>query len=203
MGSSAGGWLANWLPKSGWRSWLAGGLAAAVIMALVVARLLGAHGSHQPASVAAPTGGTASHSTGPDDGLLDNGGAPASSAPPAAVTVAQEFVRAWANHAGLSPSQWIANVSRYADDSFTKELRLTDPQRVPATHLIGESGDVHTVSVSGDRAVLSVATDAGRVLVSCLVVSGSWRVTDLDNSIGPDSAGVSSPHATDAKAPGR
>jgi hypothetical protein len=167
---------------------VAGVLAAVVVVIVVMARLGGAESDARSGAVdqrtsAADASATPSVSPSPsptaNDGVVGAGASPYGQPPaPAAVRAAVAFVRAWADHPdGITPKQWWTSVSRHTDATLAKQLEFTDPARVPATAVTG-----HAQGIAGgpSSATVAVPTDAGRVVLTCVLVQGKWLVSDLD-----------------------
>jgi hypothetical protein len=184
--------------RPGWRVWAAAILAAVVVVAVLVARLVGSGDEQDPTNAAGARPGAAdsaaegeskpgtdsSSPADPNAGYDGPDGEPTdvpATAPRAARAVAENFTSAWANHPdGIEADEWWRRVARYTDESLAESLRSTDPQRVPATRVTGAA---KTVSTGRNRALLSVPTDAGPLQVTCVLLQGDWKVTSID--IGP------------------
>ncbi|MGH3544922.1 MAG: hypothetical protein ACRDPW_03205 [Mycobacteriales bacterium] len=175
----------SWQGGRGWRTWLAVGLAVLVLLVLVLARCAG--GSDPETGSGAPR----ATSVG-DDSVADISTAP--TAPPApALQAATNFTREWLQYSpGESERQWWQRVSPYAEPGFARQLQLTDPARVPGSRLRGEPVPV---SISENRVVLRLDTDAGGVVVTCVRVGAQggapsqvWKVSDVESVQGTDTA---------------
>jgi hypothetical protein len=173
-------------PKLGWRAVVAGVLAAVVLGIVIMARLSGDESG--PGSSAADQRGRASEASATpsvspsptaNDGVVGAGASPYGQPPaPAAVRAAVAFVRAWTHHPdGITAKQWWTSVSRYADATLAKQLEFTDPARVPATDITGQA---QGIAGGPSSATVAVPTDAGRVVLTCVLVQGKWLVSDLD-----------------------
>ncbi len=180
---------ASWGGRLSWRAWLAAGLAALVIAVVLLARLGGAPDSGE-------AGDRAATARPGNDGVA---GETASSAapPPPAIRAATSFMQAWLRHPpGQSPQQWWEGVSTYAEPGFARQLRLTDPERVPGRVLRGEPTPA---AVSPNHVVFGFDTDAGAVLVTCVRLGAQggaapqvWKVSDIEPVLqgsGTDAAG--------------
>jgi len=191
--------------RVGWRARVAGVLGVLVLAAVVAGRLADLTGAGPPDGPAGPLSGPgvlAGPSAGPGagpvapaspgatagaapgagagaDGPIGPGASPyGRAAPPAATAAALAFVRAWlAPPAGTPASTWWQGVARHADPQLAAQLRLTDPERVPATRITGAPRSRHGGLTSAE---VVVPTDAGEVLLLCTAVAGRWRVSDLD-----------------------
>ncbi len=187
----------GWRPNLGWRGGIAGGLAALVVTVLIIARL----GGDDASESASDHGVTAiPHRAGNDSNAGNDSvaGAP-QSVPAEALRTVDRFVRAWVRPApGVSAQQWWQRVAAFAEPSFAEQLKLTDPDRVPARRV--ESAPVSR-SHTRNRVVAQVRTDAGIVVVTCVVLGGDeetgakaaqvWKVSDIDtDSTSAASAGT-------------
>jgi len=162
---------------------MAAGLAALVVTVLILARLSGEDAS-EPAS---SHGVTAIPHRAGDAGNDSVAGAP-QSVPAEALRTVDRFVRAWLRPASeVSAQQWWQRVAAFAEPSFAEQLKLTDPGGVPAKRV--ESAPVSR-SHTRNRVVAQVGTDAGIVVVTCVVLGGDeeigdkaaqiWKVSDID-----------------------
>lgn len=173
-----GGWQSN----LGWRGWLAAGLAVVVVVIVLIARL-GGDDDKDSSSSADGKSSSSGKRSGNDSVVV------ASSVPPSpeAVNVAKSFMRAWVDHpAGVDDEQWWRKLVPYAESAFAQQLKSTDPSRVPAAQVTGEPA---VVSNNANRAVFTVPTDSGPVLVTCVKLNetSGWKVIDLDTeSAGPN-----------------
>jgi hypothetical protein len=174
------------MPRLGWRPVVAGVLALAVIGVLLAARFGGADGkTASPGSTtgtpvaASSASPTPSPSPEPDDGPEGPGTSPYDEpAAPRAMTAATSFVKAWADHpAGITAERWWSAVSRHADPALAAQLKFTEPALVPAKAV---TGPAESVAGGPSSATVAVPTDAGRVLVTCVLVKNQWLVSDLD-----------------------
>lgn len=183
--------------RPGWRIWAAAILGVVVVLAVLVARLAGGGGESSSESAAGSR--PASEADGPSDQATPGSDTDRSSpadpdagydgpdgqasdvpteAPAAARAVAQEFTAAWANHPeGIKAEDWWRNVSQYTDEALADSLRVTDPQRVPASEV---TGSAETVSTARNRALFAVPTDVGPLQVTCVLLQGEWKVTSID-----------------------
>jgi hypothetical protein len=179
------------LARLGWRGLLAVGLAAVIVGAVLLARISGlrpdratagpSSGGTPTATALVPDDGLAplttpaSSPTGPPEGDVLS---PSATADPAAVTAAEAFARAWANHpAGMTAAAWWAGVSKYTDGALAEDLRSTEPARVPANRVTGSAASVF---ISPTSAQFEVPTDRGMLQVVCVQMSGGWLVTSID-----------------------
>jgi hypothetical protein len=175
------------LRRPGWRVWAAGGLAIVVVVVVLIARIGG--GGSEPTApssgVAVPPSAQGSAepeqgaTAGENDGLASSEASPeAQPAAPGAMAAAVDFVRAWANHpANTTPSRWWAGVSRHTDAALADQLRDVDPSLVPASRVTGAAESRRGGATSAE---VVVPTDAGRIVVSCILVRGRWLVADFD-----------------------
>ena len=166
------------LPR--WRGGTAAVLAVFVLGAVVTARLADP-GATGPGGVAATPGrvAPAPHSSFGDDGIVVPSGSP-SVAPvtPGALARATAFVRAWVTHpAGAPADRWWQAVSAHADPTLAGQLRSADPAQIPANRVTGAAVGLSATPTS---ARVAVPTDAGRVVVLCVVVDGRWVVATVD-----------------------
>jgi hypothetical protein len=178
------------LPRPGWRVWVAGALAVVVIVVVLVARLSdgsdpgpgdnrnteqsSSTGSGSPLEPVDPSGEPLND--GPDG--AEAGNETSQPAAAGAMDVALAFARAWATPPPENaPDQWWAGVSRHTDQTLAEQLRDLDPTTLPASKVTGAP-----VSVSGGvtSAEVRVPTDAGQLLVVCVLVRGRWLAADYE-----------------------
>lgn len=131
-----------------------------------------------PAATGSPPEGSPDGAELPEDGMAGATPPAPSTAPPAAVTVAVDFTRAWADHpAGRAPGDWWAAVSAHSTPALAEQLRTTDPDLVPATRV---SGEPTTAYVRAGSVGITVPTDAGDLVVTCVDLDGRWVVAGID-----------------------
>ncbi|MCW2639850.1 MAG: hypothetical protein JWP76_2156 [Dactylosporangium sp.] len=118
--------------------------------------------------------------TAGDDSLLTpDSPAPPSTSPGASepATVATNFMRAWLNHAGVTPEQWRAGFAKYATSALRDKLKDTDPAGVPALRMTGPVA----IQSRADRFVeASLPVDSGTVRLRLLATNGRWLVDGVD-----------------------
>lgn len=172
--------------RPGWRFWTAVVVLLGVSGVTGWARVTG--GGPDAGEVAVATASVREGSTTPtptssstwgNDGVV---GAPATPygkpPPPAAARLATAFTRAWVHHPpGTTSDAWWRAVSRYTDRTLTEQLRAVDPSQIPATRVTGSPQGVFATPTSAE---VAVPTDAGRVVLLCVLVSGRWVVATVD-----------------------
>lgn len=176
------------LRRPGWRVWLAGTLAVVVLVVLFVARL--AEGDEKqeadgsgtpPASGSTPLTEAPEPSGSPlnDDGVIGpEASTGAQQAAAGAMTVALAFGRAWATPpSATAPDQWWVGVSRHTTQALAERLREVDPATLPATRVTGAAQSVLGGVTSAE---VRVPTDAGPLLVVCVLVAGRWVVAEFE-----------------------
>jgi hypothetical protein len=169
--------------------WLAGVLAVIVLVTLFIARIAGAGSDGD-----APDGGSAqpgssqssSESATPEPSVSPESDGPAGPeaavddkvAAPAAMTLATAFGKAFATPPPASaPDQWWAGVSRHTDQTLAEQLRDVDPTTLKATKV---TGPARSSQGGVSSAEVIVPTDAGELLVVCVLVDGEWKVADYE-----------------------
>lgn len=109
---------------------------------------------------------------------------PVSVAPGSATDVATAFVTAWAAGAKDGDS-WRAAMSRWASPDLLRSLEGTNPDQVPADHVVGEAS---LANASGKAAAVMVPTDGGLVAVSLVKAGAGWRVSSIAPADAPPAA---------------
>jgi hypothetical protein len=122
---------------------------------------------------------------------------PDSAAPPAALTVATRWTRAWAHHpTGTTPASWVNGLRPYTTDEYLGVLSSVDPGNVPATRV---TGPARAVLVSPNSVRVEIPTDAVDLVVLVVNSGGrEWKVAgydraDPDIDAGPPRPGPVSP----------
>ncbi len=171
-----------------WRVWLAGALAVVVVVIVLIARLSGGDDDGGEPTGAPATSGSASADPGP----VDPSSEPAPDGPAGveaaeegkqpvaagALTLARQFAQAWATPPpAQAPQQWFAGVSPYVDETLAAQLKELDPATLPATRVTGAP---KAVSGGVTNADVQVPTDAGDLLVVCVLVPKGWVVADFE-----------------------
>ncbi|GII22569.1 hypothetical protein [Planosporangium mesophilum] len=133
------------------------------------------HSARPPAGAdsASPRPEPSASRTIDDDGVV--GAAPSMPAPPAALSSAQAFARAWARP-DLPAGAWLAGVRPYTHPSYFQLLDTVNPANVPARRI---TGPLVVVSSNTDVVVVEVPTDAGTLRLTCVTVSGQWLVNGV------------------------
>jgi hypothetical protein len=101
------------------------------------------------------------------------------------VTAASAFVTAW-THTTSGDAAWLAGMKPWATQSLLASLDGTDPSQVPASRV---TGDAALVKTTGSTATVSVPTDGGRVAITMVSQSSSWKA----NGLAPDGAPPAAP----------
>ena len=119
---------------------------------------------------------------------------PVTSAPPAgqpsAPEIAVAFTTAW-TRTTLDQPAWLAGLKPLATPEYLTALTTVDPARVPATRSL-DSGRL--LSTSGQQSLVRVATDAGSMTVTLVMIGGHWLVADIEPADQPP--GASTPALT-------
>lgn len=105
---------------------------------------------------------------------------PVPQAPPAALQVAESWVRAFLNAPeGITAEQWAAQLRPYTTDEVFPELRTVDPANVPDAQV---TGPPRTISSGSGSAEIDVPTTD--VVVRLLLVStpDGWRVSAFEQA---------------------
>jgi hypothetical protein len=94
------------------------------------------------------------------------------------MTLAAAFAAAFATKppAG-APDQWWAGVSKHTDQTLAEQLRGVDPTTLKATKV---TGPARSAQGGVSSAEVTVPTDAGELLVVCVLVNGEWKVADYE-----------------------
>jgi hypothetical protein len=151
--------------------------AAALAVALLAGCSFSPHPAGQVGTSPAPAISEAEdrHEDGP-------GTAVSAPAEPAAVSCAEEFVRAWAQP-GLPQPAWYTGVKNLVVPGYAQLLSATDPSNVPAHTVTGAPA---VISSTAAVVIADVPTDAGAVRVTVVAVGGQWLVATAE----PASAAV-------------
>jgi hypothetical protein len=176
------------LRRPPWRVWLAGALAVVVVVIVLIARLSGGDDDGGEPTGAPATSGSASADPGPvepsaepaPDGPAGVEAAEEGKQPVAAdaLTLARQFAEAWATPPpAQAPQQWFAGVSPYVDETLAAQLKELDPATLPAKRVTGAP---KAVSGGVTNADVQVPTDAGDLLVVCVLVPKGWVVADFE-----------------------
>jgi hypothetical protein len=122
---------------------------------------------------------------------------PDAAAPPAALTVATRWTRAWAHHpAGTTAASWVNGLRPYTTDEYLGVLSSVDPGNVPATKV---TGPARAVLVAPNSVRVEIPTDAVDLVVLVVNSGGrDWKVAGYDRAdsgsdAGPGPAGPVSP----------
>jgi hypothetical protein len=167
--------------------WVAGALAVVVVVVVLIARLTGDEDSGDPAGSSATSGPTTGELTPPEpssepapDGPAGVEAAEEGKQPvaPAAIALAEKFAQAWATPPPPgAPDQWFASVSPYVDETLAAQLKELDPATLPAKRVTGAAKAVTGGVTNAD---VQVPTDAGDLLVVCVLVAKGWVVADFE-----------------------
>ena len=110
---------------------------------------------------------------------------PNDAAPPAALSVATRWTRAWARHpAGTTTQAWIDGLKPYTTDEYLGVLSSVDPSNVPGNRV---TGPAKPILVARDSIRVEIPTDAVDLVV--LVVNTAnpgapqdWKVAGYDRA---------------------
>jgi hypothetical protein len=158
------------------------GLVLALLVLGVVGIMRGVAGPYRQTlgTAVEPSHSSSIDPTAGDDSVLN----PDSPAPPVTspgapepATVATDFVRAWANHVGVTPEQWRAGFAKYATAALRDKLKDTDPAGVPAQQI---AGPVVIQSRAERFAEASLPVDSGTIRLRLLSTNGRWLVDGVD-----------------------
>jgi hypothetical protein len=112
---------------------------------------------------------------------------PDSAAPPAALTAATRWTRAWAHHPpGTTAADWVNGLRPYTTEEYLGVLSSVDPSNVPASRV---TGPARAVLVSPHSVRVEIPTDAVDLVVLVVNVQGrDWKVAGYDRAdSSPDS----------------
>jgi hypothetical protein len=105
---------------------------------------------------------------------------PLSSAPPAAVQVAQNWAAAWVNHpAGITNQAWVAGLTPFTTSEYVGTLTGVDPANIPATRLTGAA---RATGVAPRTVTVQVPTDAVTLAITVVETEAGWRVSGYDQA---------------------
>ncbi len=162
---------------------IAGLVALAVVMVVLVGRLmgLGGHGSDSNTSpiVGAPASAGADESGPPDDGPV---GTPSAVAPvvkpgqPGPLQVATTFSAAYLKSAQAAKS-WRQSLTRYASTKLAAQIPTMDPATVPAQR---RTGAVKLADHGAVWADVDVPTDQGTLVFRLVSTKSVWQVDGID-----------------------
>ena len=161
-----------------------------VAVALVVSVVLGglrpaAEQAAKPGTSTVPTSGVRAPSSLAPTALppvapLTPTTLPLSSAPPAAVQVAQNWAAAWANHPdGTTNQTWIAGLTPFTTPEYVGTLVGVDPANIPATRV---TGPARPTEVSPRSIAVEVPTDAVTLAITVVDTEAGWRVAGYDQA---------------------
>lgn len=154
---------------------------------VVIPRLLGPHGGIGPAAAGSSSStqpvATSDSASSPLSTRLTAPLVQPTSAPPSpeALNVAEQFVRAWANHpAGITNAQWLDGLRPYTTEEYLNaQMTTVDPVNIPATKVTGDPAVV--ASYTSSVQVL-VPTDGPKLSVTVSRTSDGWRVSGYDQA---------------------
>jgi len=179
------------LRRPSWRVWLAGTLAVIVLGTLFIARIAGGGSDGDGGTTTGSTTGSSQQPGGTESGAPTPSETPevdgldgpeatgdAKVAAPAAMALATAFATDWATRPPADqPELWRERVTRHTDEVLGEQLRAVDLSTLAATKVTGPA-----VSAQGGvtSAEVRVPTDAGSILVVCVLVDGEWKVADYE-----------------------
>lgn len=96
-------------------------------------------------------------------------------ADPAALTVAEQWVRAWADHSdGTTNAEWLNGLRPYTVPEYLAVMSTVDPSNVPSSRVTGAA----EATSSFDKSVVAVVpTDGPRLRVTVVATESGWRVS--------------------------
>jgi hypothetical protein len=105
---------------------------------------------------------------------------PLSAAPPAALTVAARWTRAWAHHpAGTTGPAWLDGLRAYTTEEYLGVLSTVDPSNIPASRVVGPP---RPLLVAPDSVRVEVPTDAVDLVVLVVDTGTRWQVAGYDRA---------------------
>ncbi|GAA5169727.1 hypothetical protein GCM10023321_65790 [Pseudonocardia eucalypti] len=105
---------------------------------------------------------------------------PPAQAPPAALTVAAKWTKAWAHHPpGTSTASWVTGLRPYTTEEYLGVLSTVDPANIPATAV---TGPARATVVAPSSVRVQVPTDAVNLVVLVVNTGGEWRVAGYDRA---------------------
>ncbi len=94
------------------------------------------------------------------------------------MTLATAFATDWATRPPANePDQWWQRVTRHTDLTLAEQLREIDASTLAATKVTGPAQSAQGGVTSAE---VRVPTDAGPILVVCVLVDGEWKVADYE-----------------------
>lgn len=161
-----------------------------VLLVMVLSARLGAGGDPAPSPSPSPSVSASSSSATPStpppvtSSPASTPGAstppPAAALPPAASSVAQSFLTAWARPEVAQPA-WFAALKPLSTADLAAGLAQTDPRNVPALTLTGdlEPREVSPNLAAPTRAVLVADTTTGQIAVTVVLQGKAWLVQQI------------------------
>jgi hypothetical protein len=104
---------------------------------------------------------------------------PLSAAPPAALTVAAQWTRAWAHHPTGSTEAWLDGLRAYTTDEYLGVLSTVDPSNIPASRVVGPP---KPLLVAPDSVRVEVPTDGVDLVVLVVNTGTRWKVAGYDRA---------------------
>lgn len=161
-----------------------------VLLAMVLSARLGAGGDPAPSPSPSPSVSAASSSATPSStpqvtsspsSTPGSSSTPTAAAlPPAAASVAQSFLAAWARPDVAQPA-WFAALKPLSTPDLAAGLARTDPRNVPALTVTGdfEPREVSPNLTAPTRAVLVADTTTGQIAVTVVLQGETWLVQQI------------------------